>query len=414
MAARVLAEWMECGNFPDRKLADIDKDLPFIMELVHGCIRKYGILRWVINQWVHKQPSDLTLAILHIGIYQLMFMENVAVYAAINECVEASKRQPNGMGAAKLVNAILRRFDRESAQVVEALASQPDFIQFSHPEELFQRWIHRYGIKSTHMLATWNNQIPNTIIRLNKEKVEADAFVEALQKMQIEPVLHPQSDKEIFFILPRGVGVPEIPGYQQGWFIVQDPSTIHAVNLLDPKTSEKVLDACASPGGKSVLIAERMQSAAGLTVMELHEDRLPRLEDNLMRMNISKAQIIQGDARYPKQSLKDKLFDAILLDVPCSNSGVLQRRSDARWRINQERLKALNTLQYDILNGCAHYVASGGRMVYSTCSLEYEENEGLIDKWIKKNPDFFLKDSIKILPWEAGSDGSFSALLCRS
>lgn len=412
-AAKILADWLEFGNFPEYKLSKINRDRSFIMEVVHGCIRKYAILKWIADQWVSKPPSHFTYALIYVGIYQLMFMNKVAKYAAINECVKGAKNQPNGLGAAKLVNAVLRRYDRQSDLIDEKLSKQSEELRFSHPLELFDRWKKQYGIKATRKMAEWNNQTPSTIIRVRQHIIEVNSFIDILKKSDIDLKIHKSSDKEVFLVIPRGLDVASIPGYQEGWFNIQDPSTVHAVNLLSPKKDEKVLDACAAPGGKAALIAERMGSQKNLTIMELHNDRISRLKENLKRMNMDTAIIVKGDARKPNKYLKQKMFNAILLDVPCSNSGVLQRRSDARWRIDYGRIDKLVNLQYEILSGCASCLSPGGRLVYSTCSIEYEENEGLLSKWTANNPNFTIIETIKILPWKSKTDGAFVALLHR-
>ena len=161
-------------------------------------------------------------------------------------------------------------------------------------------------------------------------------------------------------------------------------------------------------------MASRMQLAGeGIVAMELHADRLPKLEGNLRRLGFEGVEVVQGDARTPQEALGDREFDAILLDVPCSNSGVLRRRSDARWRIDADRLKTLNGLQFEILTACAMRLRSGGRLVYSTCSLETCENESLVSRWVAVHPDFQLDREVKAFPPESQTDGAFAALIRR-
>ena len=196
--------------------------------------------------------------------------------------------------------------------------------------------------------------------------------------------------------------------------MVQDPATALSVDLLAPRGGEQILDACAAPGGKTILMASRMQRAGeGIVAMELHADRLPKLEGNLRRLGFEGVEVVQGDARTPQEALGDREFDAILLDVPCSNSGVLRRRSDARWRIDADRLKTLNGLQFEILTACAMRLRSGGRLVYSTCSLETCENESLVSRWVAAHPDFQLDREVKAFPPESQTDGAFAALIRR-
>jgi 16S rRNA (cytosine967-C5)-methyltransferase len=413
MAAQIIAEWLENGNFPERRLARLKRDRGFVMELVHGSLRQQAVMVWLEQRWVKRTPSVLTRGILQVGFYQLLFLDDVEVYAAINECVEAAKCQPNGLGAAKLVNGVLRRCDRERTVVQEALAKESEAVQLSHPAELLRGWQAAYGVEQARALAEWNNCPAETILRVEQSRVEADAFIDALRGVDIEPLLHPSSEREVFLVLPRGVSVAALPGYEEGWFAVQDPATALSVDLLAPRGGELVLDACAAPGGKTILMASRMRSGAGVVAMELHADRLPKLEANLGRLGFAGVEVVQGDARAPQEALGDRVFDAILLDVPCSNSGVLRRRSDARWRMDADRLKALNVLQFEILTACAMRLRSGGRLVYSTCSLEAGENELLVSRWVAAHPDFQLDREVKAFPPEAQTDGAFAALIRR-
>ena len=181
---------------------------------------------------------------------------------------------------------------------------------------------------------------------------------------------------------------------------------------MNPKEKEKILDACASPGGKSMIIAEYMNGGKGLTAMEIHQDRIPRLKENFKRCDLSEIMVIQGDARTPEKYVSD-VYDGILCDAPCSNTGVLQRRVDARWRVDQNRIKKLNKLQTQILDGCARLLKSNGRLVYSTCSLEKEENEDLVASWLKKNSGFYLEKELNIFPLDLKTDGAYVALIRR-
>jgi 16S rRNA (cytosine967-C5)-methyltransferase len=293
------------------------------------------------------------------------------------------------------------------------LAKESEAVQVSHPAELLKGWQAAYGVEQARALAEWNNCPAETILRVEQTRVEADVFIDALRGVNIEPLLHPSSEREVFLVLPRGVAVAGLPGYEEGWFAVQDPATALSVDLLAPRAGEQVLDACAAPGGKTMLMASRMRSGSGLVAMELHADRLPKLEANIRRLGFEGVEVVQGDARAPEEALGDREFDAILLDVPCSNSGVLRRRSDARWRMDADRLKALNLLQFEILTACAMRLRSGGRLVYSTCSLEADENESLVSRWVGAHSDFKLDREVKAFPPEAQTDGAFAALIRR-
>ncbi|MBN2685890.1 MAG: 16S rRNA (cytosine(967)-C(5))-methyltransferase RsmB [Pontiellaceae bacterium] len=412
VAAEIIAQWLTDGSFPDRRLAKVQENHAFVLEVVNGVVRKRAVFEWLEQKWVRNAPVEYVRAVLYVGLYQLLFMD-VESYAALNETVEAAKIRPGGPGAAKMVNAVLRRAQREREAVVNDLEKQPPHVRFSHPKLLLDRWAKQYGETDAVKLAEWNNLPPATTLRIDQSAVDAAEFIDRLRAADIEPLLHPFSDREIFLVLPRGVAVRKVPGYEEGWFTVQDPATSISVDLLAPRPGEAVLDACAAPGGKTAMIAGRMKGCGELVAMDLHEDRIVVLRENQKRMKLDSLEIIQGDARDPKAALGDRQFNAVLVDVPCLNTGVLRRRADARWRIDPERIEKITQLQFDILSACAELLKPRGRIVYSTCSLETEENEDLVARWMSAHPEFRLVKTSKCFPPESETDGAFAALLQR-
>jgi 16S rRNA (cytosine967-C5)-methyltransferase len=210
------------------------------------------------------------------------------------------------------------------------------------------------------------------------------------------------------------VRVESLPGYGQGGFIIQDPAARGAVELLDVQPGQRVLDACAAPGGKTLQIAARLGGKGRLVAMDLHADRLPPLRDNLARAGFGWVEVATGDAAAPRPASDDWRFDRILLDVPCSNTGVLRRRPDARWRFTARRLAALARTQAAILRNTLAWLAPGGRLVYSTCSLEPEENRDLLDALLRDVPGLRLLGAIDRLPMRDATDGAFAAALAHT
>jgi len=413
VAADIISQWMVDQSFPDRQLATLEQDHAFILEVVNGVVRNQNIFQWLGTKWLKNEPQPFFKAVLHVGLYQLLFMNNVEEYAAINETVDAAKGRPGGPGNAKMINAVLRRAQRERKEIFADLEKQAPHIRLSHPKFLMDRWIKQYGEEDAIALAEWNNTPPSTILRIEQSKIEVSDFLNKLREAEIEPAIHPYSDKEVFLTLPRGVAVRNVPGYNEGWFTVQDPATSVSVDLLAPRPGESVLDACAAPGGKTAMMAGRMRGEGELVAMDMHDDRIDVLKENQKRLGLDWIEIAKGDARKPQATLGFRQFDAILLDVPCLNTGVLRRRADARWRIDEERFQNITKLQTEILDACARLVKEKGRLVYSTCSLEAEENEDLVTRWVRDNPDFRLVKTGKAFPPDSGTDGAFAALLRR-
>lgn len=413
VAATIVAQWMVDRRFPDRQLAKVANDHAFVMEVVNGVVRNRNILQWLEQGMVPKEPEPFFKAVLYVGLYQLLFMDNVEEYAAISETVEAAKGHPGGHGNSGMVNAVLRRAQRERGQIFAELARQPDDIRLSHPDFLLQRWSRQYGEIEARKLAEWNNQPPQTILRVELAVIPAPEFESKMAEAGIELEPHPFSDREKFYILPRGLAVHKLPGYAEGWFTVQDPATSVPIDLLRPFPGESVLDACAAPGGKTAMIASRMRGEGELVAMDLHDDRIAILRENMERLGLGWVELVQGDARAPQKALGDRKFDAILLDVPCLNTGVLRRRIDARWRVNTNRLKAIAETQYALLSACAELLKENGRLVYSTCSLEPEENEDLVARWVREHPGFSKTKAKKIFPPKSETDGAFAAVVRR-
>ena len=414
VAAEIITQWIQNESFPDRQLAGVTDDRAFITELVYGIVRRKLALEYIEQKFIPRRPEDFILAALHVGVYQLCFMDNVEEFAAVHETVEAikSRRHKDAVRAAGMVNAVLRNVQEEKAAILKNLEKQSDEIRFSHPESLINRWVKQYGERDTRQLLDWDNQPAETILRVEPVRIAPAEFKKELKAAGIDAVMHPFPSAETFMVLPRGVPVTTVPGYAEGWFTVQDPATSVSVELLDPRPGESVLDACAAPGGKTAMMAGMMEGKGELIAMDVHDDRLDTLQDTIKRTGWNFVQILKGDAAkgFPTAS---KQFDAILLDVPCLNTGVLRRRVDARWRFTRDRIEMIKKTQRQILNAMSKHVKPGGRMVYSTCSLEVEENEEMVSRWAREHTEFRLVKAKRLFPPKSGTDGAYAALLVK-
>jgi len=415
VAAEIIYHWIESESFPDRQLAEVKDDRAFVTELVYGIVRRKLALEYIEQKFIPRRPEDFILAALHVGVYQLCFMDNVEEFAAVHETFEAIKnrRHKDAIRAAGMINAVLRNVQEEKKDILRNLEKQSDEIRFSHPESLIHRWVKQYGERDTRQLLEWNNQPSETILRVEPARIAPAEFIKALEAAGIYTERHSFQSLETFLILPRGVAVPSVPGYKEGWFTVQDPATSVSVELLDPRPGESVLDACAAPGGKTAMMAGMMEGKGELIAMDVHDDRLDTLQDTIKRTGWDFVKILKGDAAKGF-SQKDKQFDAILLDVPCLNTGVLRRRVDARWRFTRDRIEMIKKTQRQILNAMSKHVKPGGRLVYSTCSLEVEENEEMVGRWVREHKDFRLVKAKRLFPPKTGTDGAYAALLVRA
>ena len=384
-AAFIVARWIATKDFPSSMLPT-GADRAFVQDIVYTTIRRIRPLRKILGALMKQWPKGELEALLYVGAAQILYMPDVPDFAAVSETVEAAKACENP-SIAKVVNGVLRNVIRRREEFEKMVAEAPLEERESFPTALVRRWERRFGAENAARLCAWHNAPAETFIARRD-----GSFVK----------------------LERGQRVEDIPGYAEGDFIVQDPGTRLAIELLDPKPDERILDACAAPGGKTVQIAWR---GASVVACEVNPKRRRRLEENLARLKLD-VEVIPELPSLPENfqlsTSNFKLFHKVLVDAPCSNTGVLRRRPDARWNWNEEKLAALVKLQAEILDACASRVAPGGLLVYSTCSNEPEENEAQVTAFLARHPDFTLEESRESIPFESGTDGAFAARLKRN
>ena len=405
VCAGILSHWLETEAFPDRMLPHDHTAHALIQEMVFGCLRWYGALKWRILQLVPRDPDPTSLGFLLTGMYQLFYMDNIPPHAAVHETVEAAKITLDPPRC-RFLNAVLRNAIRQRDTLETKLRKAPLAARWSHPAHIIQRWQVALGESRTEALCRWNNQRPSVCLRIYRN-LTGSGYP---QLDSLPP--HPAAP-EHYRIVPPGTPLETVPGFQEGAFYIQDPATELAIDLLDPQPGMLVLDACAAPGGKTFLCAEKMRNDGKIIALDRHHDRLERMAENIKRMKVSIIDLQRADAT----TLSDKPsqnFDRILLDVPCSNTGVLQRRPDARWRATQERIRTMANLQTRILDAAAPLLKKDGVLVYSTCSIEPEENMECVQNWMHQNPGFRLSAARASIPPESGMDGAFAARIERT
>ena len=377
-AAFAVARWLATKDFPSTMLPE-GPDRAFVQDLVYTTIRRIRSLRAVLGLLVAKWPKGELEALLYVGAAQVLYMDEVPDFAAVNETVEAAKLC-NNKSIAKVVNGVLRNLIRSRAEFEAQIAAAPLEERESFPTELVRRWTARFGAENAAKLCAWHNVPAKTFLARRD-----GSFVE----------------------LERGRKVADVLGYAEGEFIVQDPGTALAVELMDVKPGDAVLDACAAPGGKTIQLAWR---GAKVTACEVNPKRRKKLEKNLERVGVA----VEVEDALDSSRLQSIAFGKVLVDAPCSNTGVLRRRPDARWNWSVEKLEALVKLQAEILDQAARLVAPGGTLVYSTCSNESEENDEQVRAFVARHPDFTLDGTRESIPFESGHDGAFAARLVRS
>lgn len=402
-ALDVLTDWQKSGRFATdlldervRRAVLSPPNAAFLHDIVFTTLRNLSLLdHWADELTDGKHLDHRTQWLLRIGLCQLLLL-GVPSHAAVNETVAAAGRS----GA--LVNAVLRRAGREEAKLKEQVAALPLAVRFSHPEHLVRRWIKIMGKTKAEALCQWNQEPPPTFVRLNALNEEAAGRLAKMPELTDIGEGFYQCESA-----PR-------EALKHGLCYAQDPSTAHAPRMLAPKPGENVLDACAAPGGKTALLAEIMCNEGRIFACDSSPARLTRLRENLTRLKVRIAQVhtfdLLGDAPPP---FGDLLFDRILLDVPCSNTGVMRRRIDVRWRLQEEEFTTLGEVQRRLVESALRFLKPGGSLVYSTCSIDPEENQGVIKALLEAHPELELLESRLIFPPKEQTDGAFAARLVK-
>ena len=427
VAAAELCSDLRTGDLLDpafeRRAAVLDsRDRRWLRELVYGMLRRRGWLDALLGERVRggyaRLDPDL-LDLLRLGGYQLLYMGSVPAYAAIAQTVELAKRR-HGMGASKLANAVLRRLDREREELHPAMPSDAAdalALEYSHPRWLVARWLARFGAADTRALLDANNGEAPLIARpWHAVREQLEAMLEAAGVLVEDAPLVPDS-----VVLASSVSLlTELGAFRQGLFHLQDPASTLVTQYAHVAVGSVVADLCAAPGGKSIELARR---AGTVIASDLSPARLQRVAANIRRLEVPNVFALAADARMPALAP----VDAVLVDAPCTGTGTYRRHPDARWRIRASDLAVVGAMQRAILRTAATVVRPGGLLIYSTCSLEPEENDQQVDAFLAERPDFRLEappegtvpdevldgGRLRVLPHRHGTDGSFAARLRR-
>jgi len=458
---------------PDRRL---------LTEIVYGSVRRMRSLDFLIDQLAKKpasqQPPDLR-TILHIGLYQLQYLTHIPPSAAVNTTVQLTKE--NGFsGLSSFVNGLLRQYTRITPPTppyeggaksiayeggAKSISYQGDTkndnqtnttpktnttppltkggqggvnstlklpenpierlgIIHSFPDWLIQFWLEQIGETETEKLCQWFNQSPTIDLRINPLRTTIDEVETALKSHNIAVNRIPYLPQALR--LNGSIGaIYNLPGYNEGWWTIQDSSAQLVTHLLDPQPGETIIDACAAPGGKTTHIAELMQDQGTIIACDKTESRLKKIKQNAERMQLKSIEIHPGDSRNFPQFINTA--DRVLLDAPCSGLGTLHRRADARWNHTEKNVEELSILQAELLANVATFVKPGGKLVYATCTIHPLENENIIQSFLSNNPHWQIElptlnlpipktteGYLKVWPQIQQMDGFFIAIIKKS
>jgi len=393
----------------DASLSPMDRGL--CQELVYGLVRWQAALDWLIARKTQGRPQKQTLQILlRLGLYQMFWLDRIPNHAVVHETVEIARRLGFGPQSGFL-NAVLRGFTREreaTEKLLEELKIKQPHIGYSHPEWLVQRWHTRWGTERTAQLLNWNNTPPGTFARVNTLRTDTAKLTARWNSEGVKFLARSWdwTGDGLVFQLESHPPLASLASFQQGWFYIQDPSTLLAVQELEAQPGETVLDLCAAPGGKTTFIAQQMKNQEHIVAADVSANRLKLIQENCIRLGATCVETILLSTLNSQSSTR---FNRILVDAPCSNTGVMRRRVDLRWRIRPEEIERLRKAQLELLRQAVPRLKSGGVLVYSTCSLEPEENQEVVKQFLAEHPDFKLGKDRELFPFVEGVDGAYVA-----
>ena len=382
-----------------------NKDIGLISEIVYGTTTWKLTLDEIIKKYSKiklKKISTWILNILRMGIYQIIFLDKIPKSAAVNESVNLSKRYGH-KSSSNFVNAILRKVTRKDYEDFYKIKDDIQRISFTNSMPMWiieELKIQLKDIKKVEEIAKNSNLRPHLSIRINNLKI-VDNNNEKNKKEEInkENLIKKLEDKNIeaksgilkdFLILENAKNIENIEEFKQGYFTIQDETAGLIPIMLDPKETDVILDSCSSPGGKTTYLSEMMDNKGKIEAWDIHEHRTKLVENTAKRLGVTNIEAKVNDATIYNENYKEK-FDKILLDVPCLGLGVLKRKPDIKWQKQKQDIKEITKTQKQILETCSQYLKKGGVLVYSTCSILKEENEDIIEEFLKKHKDFKIE-----------------------
>ncbi|WP_413301377.1 16S rRNA (cytosine(967)-C(5))-methyltransferase RsmB [Bacillus sp. 1P10SD] len=404
------------------------KDVGLLTELTYGTLQRKMALDFYLNPFIkdNKKLADWIHHLLRLTLYQMVYLDRIPDRAAIYEAVDIAKKRGH-KGIASLVNGVLRSIQRKGLPSLNEI-SDPNkrlAMETSHPEWLVTRWVNQFGFDKTKEMCEINLIAPMQTARVNLTKISRDECVALLEEDGFQIEKSP--------IIPEAIrclkgNLASTISFKYGMFTIQDESSMLATYALGAEKNEFVLDACAAPGGKSTHIAEKMNNTGEVISVDLHQHKVRLINDNARRLGLENIKTSVSDSRHLQDKFKNVLFDRILLDAPCSGLGVMRRKPDMKYTKTEKDLERLSIIQQDLLKSVSPLLKKGGILVYSTCTVDKEENENTVMKFLENNPDFepdltfknrmpeavqpFITGyDLQVFPQDFGSDGFYIAVL---
>ncbi|WP_203362262.1 16S rRNA (cytosine(967)-C(5))-methyltransferase RsmB [Bacillus sp. REN10] len=396
------------------------RDAALLTEMTYGTIQRKMTLDFYLAPFLKKKIEPWVRQLLRMSVYQMVYLDKVPERAVIHEAVEIAKARGH-KGISGLVNGVLRSVQREGLRDIDQMKDEAERISIatSHPLWLIQRWIDQFGAQKTEAMCELNLLAPTQTIRVNVTKANRDEVLQKLQEegFQVEPS---PFIPEAIRILKGNIARSEV--FAKGLATIQDESSMIVAYALDIQQDEFILDACAAPGGKTTHIAEKLQQTGKVIALDLHEHKIKLIKENTERLGLENVEAKALDSRKAGEVFPKESFDRILVDAPCSGLGVLRRKPDIKYAKKEEDLLALQNVQLAILQAVTPLLKKGGVLVYSTCTVDREENEGTVAKFLASHSEFepaaldhlppyiqalTTDHMLQVFPQDFGGDGFF-------
>jgi 16S rRNA (cytosine967-C5)-methyltransferase len=404
------------------------KDVGLLTEIVYGTIQRRDTLDYYLRPFL-KKANKLEVwvkVLLRLSLYQMLYLDRVPDRAAIYEAVEIAKRRGH-KGIASMVNGVLRAIQREGVPSLEEIADRVErlAVETSHPLWLVRRWVEQFGFEEARKMCETNLLPPEQTARINISRITVNEAIDRLREEGIEVTcgnVVPEAVKS------KKGNLAHTTTYKEGYLTIQDESSMLVAKALGVKENERILDSCAAPGGKSTHIAELMYNTGQVISLDIHDHKINLIQEQAERLQLHNIDAQVLDSRKVMERFAEETFDKILVDAPCSGFGVLRRKPDIKYAKKENDIFELSKVQRDILEAVAPLLKKGGTLVYSTCTIDEEENEKIIEEFLRRHPEFEIDETMRerlpekvkpyvkngqlqILPHYFGTDGFFIAAL---
>lgn len=435
LALQTLTDILIDGAYSNHALSEqIEKneltvqDKNFMTELVYGTLQHEQLLNFYVTPFFNGKVKAWVRILIEMTLYQMLFLDSVPEHAAISEAVKIAKKR-GGQFNGKLVNAILREMTRTPLPSLDTIKDEAErlAIETSHPLWLIKLWSKQFGWEKTIQMARANNERVNVTIRVNGVRGTRE---ELKQKLESEGITCEYGNlSEDALVILKG-NVIKTKAFEQGWFYVQDESSMLVARALKPKHHSKVLDTCSAPGGKTTHVAELMRQTGTVYAHDVYEHKIKLIEDNVKRLGLTNVVATLQDATTLNERYEADSFDAVLVDAPCSGLGILRRHPEVKITKKPSDLDEIMMIQKKILNTVAPLVKVGGTLVYSTCTVNRKENDKMVEQFVAQHPEYELdltlvnrlpealreqtkNGMVQLFPGDYQTDGFFIACLKR-